>query len=86
MVQELCPEIQECILEALPRHKFIGSEKPVEFRGYTHEGNIFYRGSLFEEVEYGHEDIEQEEKDRRLFWIRLRHASLPNGNILFSTA
>ena len=86
MVQELCPKIQECILEALPGHKFIGSEKAVGLKGFTHEGNIFYRGSLFQEVDSGCDDIEQEEEYRRLFWIRLRPLVGNGRNILFSTA
>ena len=73
VVQELHPDIMECILEALPGHKYIQSKEGTEpFPGYTDEGNIFYRDSMFKEVDSGYEDIQQEEEYRRLFWIRLK--------------
>lgn len=86
VVQELHPDIMECILEALPGHKFIESKPGEEaFHGYTNEGNIFYRGSMFREVDSGYEDIKQEEEFRRLFWIRLEF--ICNGKTaLFSNA
>jgi hypothetical protein len=104
LAQELCPEITACVLEALPYHSCIGnaphltqtspdgcvasSSSSELFRGLTHEGNIFFRASLFEPGgEYGYEDIRQEEEYRRLFWIRLRFkGGEESKTVLFSTA
>lgn len=41
------------------------------FVGWLDEGNIYYRGGLFAEVEHGAIDLSMPEKDRRLFWMRL---------------
>ena len=85
LVQELCPEIAECVLEALPAHRCVtqadhnhsscsdqeeGHGEEV-FAGWQQEGNIFFRSSLFTLVQWGHEFIGQEEPLRRLFWVRL---------------
>lgn len=90
LVQELCPEIHSCIVEALPNHSFVTD---TDVPGWSCEGNIYYRSSMFAEVEHGAEDIAQEEEHRRLFWLRL---CLVNGEeekrkkdghtVLFSTA
>lgn len=97
-VQELCPEITSCILDALPSHKCIcpkhiagfedeGKASAI-FDGWAYEGNIFFRGSLFDLVDWGQEYIEQEEPLRRLFWARLRPKCFQESHktCLFSTA
>lgn len=87
LVQELCPEISECVLEALPSHCCIcstsckaskvgdesrGSADTGElFEGWREEGNIFYRAAIFSLLDWGQEHIQQEEALRRLFWARL---------------
>lgn len=92
LVQELCPEISECVLEALPGHCCIcssscqaskysdespGAAGTVElFEGWRQEGNIFYRRALFSLQDWGHEHIQQEEALRRLFWVRLQPRAL----------
>ena len=68
LVQELCPEIHNCVAEALPNHSFVTD---TDVPGWSCEGNIYYRSSMFAEVEHGAEDIAQEEEHRRLFWLRL---------------
>lgn len=89
LVQELCPEISACVLEALPGHTFVkpGSGAP---EGWKQEGQIFFRSSIFALVEAGAEHIEQEEPLRRLFWARLRFRDKSIGSIpstaLFATA
>ena len=71
LVQELCPGIASCVLEALPQHRCVA---PYEGSpdGWKEEGQIFFRASMFTEVDAGAEDIEQEEPLRRLFWTRLQ--------------
>ena len=88
LVQELCPEIAECILEALPGHACVKND---DFKGWTHEGNIFFRKAMFAEAGHGCEPIEQEEPLRRLFWVRLLSLAAPESvsqphNVLFATA
>jgi len=91
MVQELHPETIAVILKACPEYDFVkpsvkggkGSEK-----GWTHEGNIFWKRGIFsigEKALFGAEDINQEEKDRRLFWVNLVHTS-SKRSALFATA
>lgn len=67
LVQELHPDISGCISEALPGHAWVVDD----FKGWTQEGNIFFRQSIFQEVLHGQEQIGQEEELRRLFWLRL---------------
>lgn len=46
------------------------------FRGWTEEGNLYFRKDLFREIEHGAIDLAMPEVDRRLFWVRL---GLPGG-------
>jgi len=82
-VQELCPAIHECVAEALPSHSFVVDGGVA---GWQNEGNVYYRQSMFTEIEHGAENIQQEEEHRRLFWIRLQVIGLGNSTALFSTA
>lgn len=41
------------------------------FRGWTEEGNLYFRKGLFSEIEHGAVDLSMPEPDRRLFWVRL---------------
>lgn len=86
LLQELCPKIAECVQEALPGHACVADD----FKGWTHEGNIYYRTTMLAEVEHGCEPIEQEEPLRRLFWLRLTLAGDPEPrsqrSVLFATA
>jgi len=85
LVQELCPDIHNCIMEALPNHSFVSDES---VPGWKIEGNIYYRQSMFTEVEHGTENIQQEEEHRRLFWIRLQTGDSNDSKktLCFSTA
>jgi endonuclease/exonuclease/phosphatase family metal-dependent hydrolase len=65
--QELTPAICETITEALPVLLRIDDAFP----GWVDEGNIFWNSDLFKLVEYGAEDIDIIEQERRLFWVRL---------------
>ncbi|CAE8639730.1 unnamed protein product, partial [Polarella glacialis] len=88
LVQELHPDIGRCILEALPGHRCIEDD----FAGWTHEGNIFFRSSMFESTLHGSVHISQEEELRRLFWTRLRYKHTGSAGdtsgktVLFATA
>jgi hypothetical protein len=96
LVQELCPQIAACVLEALPGHLCIadgvegeGEGGRIEegqrggkelFEGWRQEGNIFFRSSLFRLQQWGQEHIGQEEELRRLFWARLQPRAFPPGS------
>lgn len=54
------------------------------FRGWTEEGNLYFRRELFEELEHGAVDLEMPEADRRLFWARLGLRGRP-GSLLVGT-
>ncbi len=41
------------------------------FRGWSEEGTVYFRASLFREIEHGAVDLSMPETDRRLFWVRL---------------
>lgn len=81
LVQELHPLIMQCILKALPEHACVQDD----FLGWTQEGNIFFRKSMFTEVSHGCMDIGQCEPNRRLFWARLECAQ-SHKKALFATA
>jgi len=83
LVQELCPDIHNCVVEALPTHSFIQDNS---IPGYSIEGNIYYKQDMFTEIEHGNINIEQEEEHRRLFWIRLQLNNTAKTTALFSTA
>jgi endonuclease/exonuclease/phosphatase (EEP) superfamily protein YafD len=79
-IQELRPETREVIDDALPSHDRV--EDP--FVGWLEEGTIYWRRSLFEEVEHGAEDVGHVySPNRRLFWVRLRHR--PSGSTVLVT-
>ena len=80
---ELCPDIHDCIMEALPNHNYVTDPSVT---GWAVEGNIYYRRSVFSEIEHGAEDIHQEEENRRLFWIRLQVDDNTQQTLFFSTA
>ena len=81
-LQEFQPESRDLIDAALPGHKRVGDP----FRGWTTEGNIYWRDALFNRVEHGAEDFGiVPDGDRRLFWVRLRIREL-NRTMLVSTA
>ncbi len=69
--QELTPAICETISEALPVLHRVDDAFP----GWVDEGNIFWNSDLFKLVEYGAEDIDIIEEERRLFWVRLARES-----------
>ena len=80
--QELCPKISSCVIEALPGHHQV---KDNDLQGWAQEGNIFWRASLFQELDHGAVDIGQAEKHRRLFWVKLIHRET-DRKALFATA
>ena len=80
--QELCPKIASCVIEALPGHHQV---KDDDLQGWAQEGNIFWRASLFQELDHGAVDIGQAEEHRRLWWVRLVHHAT-GRRALFATA
>ena len=79
--QELRKETQAYLDDFLISHARIYDDFP----GWTCEGNIYWKKSLFEEVQHDTEDIGILEKYRRLFWVRLRMLNI-DRTVLVSTA
>lgn len=79
-VQELRPETLAVLTEALPGHDRVQDPFP----GWTGEGNVLWRRGAFMAAAHGAEDIGMLERDRRLFWVRLRRAG--GGELLVATA
>jgi hypothetical protein len=67
-VQELQRPTQEFLDSVLKEHDRIHDPLP----GWTNESNIYWSKALFENVEYGAEDVGHLEPQRRMFWTRLR--------------
>ena len=92
--QELHPLLTDTVTEALPAHAHVepSVEEGERHPGWAREGNIFWRQSIFEEVEHGAVDIGQQEPERRLFWVRLQPVgqAAEDGatppSVLFATA
>jgi endonuclease/exonuclease/phosphatase family metal-dependent hydrolase len=81
-LQEVRPESLTLIGETLPGHQRVDDP----FRGWTTEGNIFWRDALFERMEHGAEDFGiVPDGDRRLFWVRLKIREL-GRTIIVATA
>jgi len=67
-VQELRPVTRDLIDAVLEFHRRVDDP----FRGWSHEGNIYWNTAMFELDRYGTEDIGMFEELRRLFWVKLR--------------
>jgi endonuclease/exonuclease/phosphatase family metal-dependent hydrolase len=67
-VQELQRPTQEFLDGVLQEHDRVRDP----FSGWTNESNIYWSKALFENVEYGAEDVGHLEPQRRMFWARLR--------------
>lgn len=81
-LQEFRPQSRDLLDAALAGHRRVDDA----FSGWTGQSNIYWRASLFSEVEHGAEDVGiRHEPDRRLFWVRLQVAAL-RRSILVSTA
>lgn len=80
-LQELQPESRSLIDQALPTHQRVDDP----FRGWTTEGNIYWRDALFTRLEHGAEDVGIPDGDRRLFWVRLKIRAL-DRDMLVATA
>jgi endonuclease/exonuclease/phosphatase family metal-dependent hydrolase len=81
-VQELRRKSRRVLDEVLPGHERVNDR----FIGWAQESNIYWRASMFEEIEHGAEDVRIREPGyRRLFWARLRIKAL-DRSILVGTA
>lgn len=68
-LQELRIETRDALDEALPGYQRVQDDFP----GWVRESNIYWNGSLLEEVQHGAEDIGiNSDAYRRLFWARLK--------------
>jgi endonuclease/exonuclease/phosphatase family metal-dependent hydrolase len=67
-VQELMPETQSFIDKVLESHERVHDP----LAGWTVESNMWWNASLLERIEHGAEDVQLLEKERRLFWARLK--------------
>jgi endonuclease/exonuclease/phosphatase family metal-dependent hydrolase len=81
-VQELRRKSRRFLDEVLSEHERVNDR----FVGWAQESNIYWRASMFEEIEHGAEDVRiREPGHRRLFWARLRMSTL-DRSILVGTA
>jgi endonuclease/exonuclease/phosphatase family metal-dependent hydrolase len=69
-VQELRPPVEEVISSALSGHARITTDEPA----WTVEGNIWWDADRFALLAHGAAPFGAIEPDRRLLWVRLRHA------------
>ncbi|MGZ8229934.1 MAG: endonuclease/exonuclease/phosphatase family protein [Burkholderiales bacterium] len=81
-VQELRRKSQAFLDGVLAHHARVHDR----FAGWSLESNIYWRASMFEEIEHGAEDVQiREAGHRRLFWVRLAVRAL-DRSILVGTA
>jgi endonuclease/exonuclease/phosphatase family metal-dependent hydrolase len=70
-VQELRPPLGAVIDAELPDHRRVLGDE----RGWTHEGNLWWDTERFDHLGHGASPFGAMERDRRVFWVRLRHRS-----------
>lgn len=81
-VQELAPKSRDLIDDVLAGHDRVRDR----LAGWNRESNIWWRKSLFSEVEHGAEAVEiRDSRHRRLFWVRLA-SKTHDRSLLVSTA
>ena len=81
-VQELTADSRNLIDATLAGHARVDDA----FEGWTREGNLWWRESLFSEIEHGGEDVQIVKSPlRQLFWARLAVKGL-DRSILVATA
>jgi endonuclease/exonuclease/phosphatase family metal-dependent hydrolase len=81
-LQEFDPASRNLLDQTLTGHRRVDDT----FAGWTHQSNIYWRASLFDEIEHGAEDVGiAHEPDRRLFWVRLAVKDL-DRSMLVTTA
>jgi endonuclease/exonuclease/phosphatase family metal-dependent hydrolase len=81
-VQELRPKSRDFLDGVLANHQRVHDR----FAGWNRESNVYWRASMFAEIEHGAEDVEiKEAGHRRLFWARLQSKQLERP-ILVATA
>jgi endonuclease/exonuclease/phosphatase family metal-dependent hydrolase len=81
-LQELRPSSRDLLDATLPGHRRVHDDFP----GWMQQSNIYWRESLFSEMEHGAEDVGiTHEAHRRLFWTRL-HVRPLDRPMLVATA
>ncbi len=81
-LQEFRPVSRELLDATLEQHARVDDA----FEGWSIQSNIYWRKTLFSEIEHGAEDVGiTHEPGRRLFWVRLHVAAL-NRSMLVATA
>eukprot|EP00455_Lapot_gusevi_P049719 TRINITY_DN7104_c0_g1_i4.p1 TRINITY_DN7104_c0_g1~~TRINITY_DN7104_c0_g1_i4.p1 ORF type:complete len:282 (-),score=43.43 TRINITY_DN7104_c0_g1_i4:39-836(-) len=69
MLQEVRPTNLAIVQESLPSHSCVEEQ---DFKGWTHEGNIFWNRNVFQYVSHELVDVGMYEPWRRLFVVNLR--------------
>ena len=80
-VQELQPRSRRLIDATLAHHRRVHDR----FRGWATESNLYWRASLFTELDHGAQEVGIPDGNRRLFWVRLDRSD-GRGTILVATA
>ena len=80
-LQEFRPASRNLIDQTLTTHTCVDDA----FEGWSTESNIYWRKSLFTEIEHGAEDVGLKLGARRLFWVRLGVNALEKS-VLVATA
>jgi endonuclease/exonuclease/phosphatase family metal-dependent hydrolase len=81
-LQELRRKSRRFLDEVLSEHERVNDR----FVGWAQESNIYWRSSMFGEIEHGAEDVRiREPGHRRLFWVRLQMKAL-DRSVLVGTA
>ena len=81
-LQEFHPVSRELLDNALSGHRRVQDN----YAGWAMQSNIYWRASMFSEIEHGAEDVGiTHEADRRLYWVRLQVSAF-DRSVLVSTA
>lgn len=80
--QELREWSRDCIDQALDDHERVQDE----FGGWLNQSNLWWRRSMFREIEHGASDVGILAEGARLFWVRLQSVQDPDQTLIFSTA
>jgi len=73
--QEVRPVLCDLFDKTLPAYRRVQGKEA----GWTQEGTIYYKSTMFKELEHGWVDLHMPETLRGLFWVRL---GLPDGKRL----
>ena len=69
LFQEIRPELIKEFEKVLVNHNYISDPD----KGWERESNIFYKKDMFTLLENGRIDLDMPEKERGVFWAKLKH-------------